>query len=42
MKAIELVRTRIACTEFAFAELALWQVPEAVAGSSHRYKYRLG
>ena len=41
MKAVELVRTRIAYTDFAFAELVLWQVPEPVAGSSHQYKYRL-
>jgi len=41
MKPIELVRARIAYAEFAFAELVLWQVPEPVAGSSHRYKYRL-
>lgn len=41
MKAVELARTRIAYAEFACAELVLWQVPEPVAGSSHRYKYRL-
>jgi hypothetical protein len=41
MKAIELVRTRIAFTETAFAELVLWQVPKPVAGSAHGFKYRL-
>jgi len=41
MAAIELLRTRIVYTEFAFAEMALWRVPEPVAGSNHRYKYRL-
>jgi len=32
MKAIELVRTRIAFFETAFAELILWQVPKPVSG----------
>ena len=41
MKAVELVRTRIAYSASAFAELALWQVPKPVAGSRHRFKYRL-
>ena len=41
MQAIELVRTRIVYSEFAFAELVLWQVPAPVAGSGHPYKYRL-
>ena len=25
----------------AIVEMVLWEVPQAVAGSSHRYKYRL-
>ena len=41
MKAIELVHTRIAFSETAFAELVLWQVPKPVAGSAHGFKYRL-
>ena len=41
MKAVELIRTRIAYSESAFAELVLWRLPKAIAGSSHRYKYRL-
>ena len=41
MKAIELVRTRIAFSETAFAELVLWQVPKPVTGSTHGFKYRL-
>jgi len=41
MKAIELVRTRIAFSETAFAELVLWQVPKPLAGSAHGFKYRL-
>ena len=41
MKAIELVRTRIICSQTAFAELVLWQLPKPLAGSTHRFKYRL-
>ncbi len=41
MKAIALLRTRIIYADTAFAELALWQVPKPVAGSAHRFKYRL-
>ena len=41
MKAIELVRARIAFSETAFAELVLWQVPKPLAGSAHGFKYRL-
>ena len=41
MKAVELVRTRVAYTEKAFAELVLWQVPKPLEGSKHSYKYRL-
>jgi hypothetical protein len=41
MKASELLRRRIVYTEDAFAELVLWQLPEPLAGSAHRYKYRL-
>jgi hypothetical protein len=41
MKAIELLRTRIAFSETAFAELVLWRVPAPVAGSTHLFKYRL-
>ncbi len=41
MNAAELVRTRITYSEAAFAELVLWQVPKPVAGSTHRFKYRL-
>lgn len=39
--AIELYRTRLTYSEVAFAELVLWSVPRPVAGSTHRYKYRL-
>jgi len=41
MNAVELVRTRITYSDAAFAELVLWQVPKPVAGSTHRFKYRL-
>lgn len=41
MKATELFRTRIVCSEHAFAELVLWRVPVPVKGSLHEYKYRL-
>lgn len=41
MKAVALVRTRVAYSESAFAELVLWQLPRPLTGSGHRYKYRL-
>ncbi|MGE3976303.1 MAG: DUF6516 family protein [Nitrospira sp.] len=41
MKAVALLRTRIAFSETAFAELSIWKVPKPVAGSSHSFKYRL-
>jgi len=41
MKAVALVRTRLAIAETAFAELVLWQVPRSTAASAHRFKYRL-
>ena len=41
MKAVELVRTRIAYSSTAFAELVLWRVPDSVEGSFHSFKYRL-
>jgi hypothetical protein len=41
MKATELLRTRLALSEGAFAELVLWRVPKPVPGSTHAFKYRL-
>jgi hypothetical protein len=41
MKARELFNRRVPVTEQAFAELVLWEVSEPIAGSKHRYKYRL-
>jgi len=42
MKAVQLLRTRITYSDTAFADLVLWQLPTSVAGSTHRFKYRLG
>ena len=41
MRAVRLVDTRVVFSEVAFAELVLWQVPKAVPGSTHEFKYRL-
>lgn len=41
MKAVKPVHRRIAYAEDAFAELVLWQLSKPLAGSIHRYKYRL-
>ena len=41
MKTTELLRTRVALSEDAFAELVLWRVPKPVLGSAHSFKYRL-
>lgn len=41
MKARELFKRRVPVTQQAFAELVLWEVPESLSGSKHRYKYRL-
>ena len=41
MKAKALIDTRIVYAENAFAELVLWQLPQPLAGSTHRFKYRL-
>lgn len=41
MKAVELISTRIAYSESAFAELVLWRLPKPVEGSLHVFKYRL-
>jgi hypothetical protein len=40
LQAVKLIRTRIAHSKTAFAELVLWRLPKAVEGSPHRYKYR--
>lgn len=41
MKAVVLIRTRIVYSTTAFAELVLWKLPNPLAGSTHRFKYRL-
>ena len=41
MSATLLFRTRVIYTEQAFAELVLWRVSTPLAGSTHRFKYRL-
>ena len=41
MKAVQLVGTRIAFSEAAFAELVLWRLPKPLSGSAHAFKYRL-
>lgn len=41
MNATLLLRRRIVYSEHAFAEFVLWLLPRPLAGSAHRYKYRL-
>jgi hypothetical protein len=41
MKATELLHKRVVFAESKFAELVLWQLSRPVAGSRHRFKYRL-
>jgi hypothetical protein len=40
MKAMLLLRTRIAYAEATFAELVPWRLPKPLAGSTHTFKYR--
>lgn len=41
MSAVLLHRERLDFDDGAIAEMVIWQVPAPVAGSRHRYKYRL-
>lgn len=41
MEAVELIRSRIIYSEFAFAELVLWRLTKPLEGSLHKFKYRL-
>jgi len=41
MKARELFNRRVVITQQAFAEMATWEVPQPIPGSTHCYKYRL-
>lgn len=41
MKAVTLLRRRVVVAVDAFVEAVVWQVPQAVPPSTHRFKYRL-
>lgn len=41
MKARSLVNRRVAVSADAFAEMVVWHLPAPLAGSAHRFKYRL-
>ncbi|HEX5373465.1 MAG TPA: DUF6516 family protein [Aquabacterium sp.] len=41
MKAVPLIRRRVVLASDAFAEVAVWRVPEPVQPSEHPFKYRL-
>ena len=41
MKAILLMRRRVAVTDGSFAEYVIWQLPKPLPPSSHSFKYRL-
>jgi len=41
MKARPLINRRVILTPRAFAELVIWELPAPLAGSPHRFKYRL-
>jgi hypothetical protein len=41
MKAKLLLRSKDVLSDGAIVEMVIWQVPEPVPGSKHRYKYRL-
>jgi Family of unknown function (DUF6516) len=41
LKALLLVRNRIAYGEARFADIVVWLVPQPLSGSEHSYKYRL-
>jgi hypothetical protein len=41
MKAQLLIKQRLVLSEIAFAEIMVWQLQSALAGSTHPYKYRL-
>lgn len=41
MKAVALLRRRVVLAVDAFAEVAVWRVPETVPPSTHAFKYRL-
>jgi hypothetical protein len=41
MKADLLLRRRIEVDDISFVELVVWQLPQALPGSVHPFKYRL-
>ena len=41
MKSALLMRRRATENDGAFAEYVIWELPKALPGSSHNYKYRL-
>lgn len=41
MKAKLLLRQRLILSEFAFAEIVIWELQASLDGSTHTYKYRL-
>lgn len=41
MKAKLLVKRRVVLSTEQFAEIVIWQLPKAIAGSPHGFKYRL-
>ncbi len=41
MKATLLLQSRVKLGANRFADIAIWQVPQPVAGSAHAFKYRL-
>ncbi len=41
MRATLLLRRRVVVAPDAFADLAIWQLPEPLPPSTHRFKYRL-
>lgn len=41
MKAKPIQKMRIHLGDSRFADVVIWELPEPLAGSTHRYKYRL-
>ena len=41
MRAMPLLKERIVLGERAFAEIVIWRLASPLAGSSHRFKYRM-
>ena len=41
MKAQLLLKQRLILSEFAFAEIIIWELQASLDGSTHNYKYRL-